>query len=112
MLARGEDRVLALRGADPAVVAVAGVDGRLVRQREDAESRLGDWLTETSADIDRAIQGAVERVFKTLDLPRRSDIEALNDNLQRVADALESLERWDDMAPDPNADAARDDAPR
>ena len=38
------------------------------------------------------VQNAVERVFKLLDLPRRSDIEALNHNLERVADAVETLE--------------------
>jgi hypothetical protein len=39
------------------------------------------------------LQNAVERVFKLLDLPRRSDVEALNRNLDRVADAIEALER-------------------
>jgi hypothetical protein len=39
------------------------------------------------------LQNAVERVFKLLDLPRRSDIEALNRNLDRVASAIEALER-------------------
>jgi hypothetical protein len=45
----------------------------------------------------------VERVFKLLDLPRRSDIEALNENLQRVAEAVEHLEtaRGEDDAPEP-----------
>ena len=86
---------------------------RLVHQREEAETKLGDWLSETSADIDRTIQGAVERVFKTLDLPRRSDIEALNANLQRVADALESLESWDDaVGSEPTRSASSDDSTR
>jgi len=34
----------------------------------------------------------MERVFKVLDLPRRADIEALNENLQRVAEAVESIQ--------------------
>jgi hypothetical protein len=34
----------------------------------------------------------MERVFKVLDLPRRGDIEVLNANLQRVAEAVESLQ--------------------
>ena len=38
------------------------------------------------------VENAVERVFKLLDLPRRSDIDALNLNLQRVARALERLD--------------------
>jgi polyhydroxyalkanoate synthesis regulator phasin len=37
------------------------------------------------------VQRAVERVLKVLDLPRRSDIEALNENLDRVARAIEGL---------------------
>ena len=40
----------------------------------------------------RWCSGAVERVFDALDLPRRRDIEALNENLERVAKALERLE--------------------
>ena len=50
------------------------------------------------------VQNAVERVFKLLDLPRRSDIEALNENLQRVADAVEHLRSMRD-APPPAAEA-------
>jgi polyhydroxyalkanoate synthesis repressor PhaR len=64
---------------------------RLVRP-PDGES-LGDWIGFTTPDLDRMVQGAVERVFKLLDLPRRSDIDALNDSLQRVADAVERLDR-------------------
>ena len=44
-------------------------------------------------ELDELIQGAVERVFRALDLPRRSDVAALNANLERVADALEGLGR-------------------
>jgi polyhydroxyalkanoate synthesis repressor PhaR len=54
---------------------------------------LGDWIGFTAPDIDHMVQNAVERVFKLLDLPRRSDIEALNENLQRVAAAVERLEQ-------------------
>ena len=60
---------------------------------------LSDWIAYTSPDVDEIVQNAVERVFKVLDLPRRSDIDALNENLQRVANALEGLDRkWDDDA--------------
>ena len=37
--------------------------------------------------MDRVVQRTIERVFKALDLPRRSDIEALNDHLG-VKDAV------------------------
>lgn len=64
---------------------------RFVRLREDEASRLGDWLTHATPDMERIVQNALERVLKLLDLPRRSDIEALNENLDRVARAVEQL---------------------
>jgi polyhydroxyalkanoate synthesis repressor PhaR len=54
---------------------------------------LGDWIAYASPDFDSAIQTAVERVFKVLDLPRRKDVDALNQNLERVANAIEDLQR-------------------
>ena len=54
--------------------------------------RWADWKAYTSPDVDEMVERAVERVFKVLDLPRRSDIRALNENLQRVARAIEELE--------------------
>jgi polyhydroxyalkanoate synthesis repressor PhaR len=55
--------------------------------------RLGDWIAYASPDFDAAVQNAVERVFKILDLPRRKDVDALNQNLERVARAVENLDR-------------------
>lgn len=58
---------------------------------------FADWIAYASPDVDDMVQNAIERVFKLLDLPRRSDIDALNENLQRVASALERLENaWQD----------------
>lgn len=69
---------------------------------------LSDWIAYTSPDVDEIVENAVERVFKLLDLPRRSDIDALNENLQRVAKALEDLDPgWDDGAP-PNVPPQND----
>jgi len=65
---------------------------RLIHARDDEGRRLSDWIAFATPDFDRVIQTAIERVFKVLDLPRRSDIEALNQNLQRVAEAVERLE--------------------
>ncbi len=63
-------------------------------QRRSGEHRsLSDWIAYASPDFDQMIQKSMERVFKLLDLPRRSDIEALNRNLERVADAVETLEK-------------------
>jgi polyhydroxyalkanoate synthesis regulator phasin len=62
------------------------------REREREHSRLAEWLSESRSEFENTLQGAVERVFRALDLPRRSDIEALSSNLERVAKALEQLE--------------------
>lgn len=61
---------------------------------EERETRgLGDWIAYASPDFEKIIQNSVERVLRILDLPRRSDIEALNRNLDRVAEAVETLGR-------------------
>jgi len=60
-----------------------------IRHREEEATR---WRESARAEWDEMVHGAVERVFRALDLPRRSDIEALNANLERVAAALEQLD--------------------
>ncbi len=65
---------------------------RIIKNREHDTSKLGEWIAVATPDFDHIVQGAMERVFKVLDLPRRGDIEALNANLQRVAKAVESLQ--------------------
>jgi polyhydroxyalkanoate synthesis repressor PhaR len=65
---------------------------RFIHARDEEGNRISDWIAFATPDFDRVVQTAIERVFKVLDLPRRSDIEALNQNLQRVADAVERLE--------------------
>jgi polyhydroxyalkanoate synthesis repressor PhaR len=60
------------------------------KQRSDGTTR--DWIAFTPPDLDRMVQRAIERVLKAIDLPRRSDIEALNQRLDRVMGAIESLE--------------------
>jgi polyhydroxyalkanoate synthesis repressor PhaR len=66
---------------------------RIIKKSEDDASRIGEWIAVSTPDFDKIVENAMERVFKVLDLPRRSDIDALNSNLQRVADAVESLQR-------------------
>ena len=75
---------------------------RLVNTRDDG-SKFGEWIAYATPDFESIVQNAIERVFKMLDLPRRTDIEALNDNLQRVADAVEALSesRRSPRPPDP-----------
>ncbi len=65
---------------------------KMVHQREGTSARINDWIAYATPDFDHVVQTAVERVVKALDLPRRQDIEALNANLQRVADAIEALD--------------------
>jgi polyhydroxyalkanoate synthesis repressor PhaR len=70
---------------------------RAIKTREEEAQRIreawGETRAEWRSEWDGMIEGAVERVFKALDLPRRSDIEVLNRNLVRVAEALEGLGR-------------------
>jgi polyhydroxyalkanoate synthesis repressor PhaR len=73
---------------------------RAIKSREENTSKIGEWIAVATPDFDRVVQTAVERVFKVLDLPRRSDIDALNANLQRVADAVEALGQRDEPKPD------------
>ena len=65
---------------------------RIVKAREGDASRLGDWIAYATPDFDEIVNNAVERVFRALDLPRRSDIEVLNKNLERVAEAVEAMQ--------------------
>jgi hypothetical protein len=43
-------------------------------------------------EISHLVTQSVERVLRLVDLPTRSDLEALNKNLERLASALESFE--------------------
>jgi polyhydroxyalkanoate synthesis repressor PhaR len=62
---------------------------RAIRSREEEAQRWREVLGGARTEWDEMVQGAVERVFRALDLPRRSDIEALNDNLETDRGAAE-----------------------
>ncbi len=98
--ARGRDT--ADRGTD----RTSSTRRRTETGRRGARDRrgLGDWIAYASPDFDSAIQNAVERVFKVLDLPRRKDVDVLNENLERVARALEELQ--DALAPEESDEVA------
>ena len=66
-------------------------DGATPPKRE--HHKLSDWIAYSSPDFEHLVQKSMEKVFKLLDLPRRSDIEALSRNLERVAEAVETLEK-------------------
>jgi polyhydroxyalkanoate synthesis repressor PhaR len=65
---------------------------KVIKTREEEAAKLRESIASGKYDIDRIVQNAMERVFKLLDLPRRTDIEALNENLGRVADAIDRLD--------------------
>lgn len=65
---------------------------RAIRTPQEEAARVRESVADARNDFDGLIQAAVERVFKALDLPRRSDIETLSENLERVANALERLD--------------------
>ena len=79
---------------------------RVIKTREEEASKLGDRIAR-GTDVDKIVQNAMERVFKLLDLPRRSDIEALNQNLVRVAEAIDGLDpkHRQEAPPEPTPDA-------
>jgi len=66
-------------------------DGTTSSERE--QRKLSDWIAYSSPDFERLVQKSMEKVFRLLDLPRRSDIETLSHNLERVAEAVETLEK-------------------
>jgi len=65
---------------------------KFIGARERDVEKLADFVAYATPDLDKVLQGAVERALRILDLPRRSDLESLNQNLERVANALEALE--------------------
>jgi len=65
---------------------------RLLGNKDQQDGSPRDWIAFTPPDMDRLVQRTIERVFKALDLPRRSDIAALNQRLDRVVEAIESME--------------------
>lgn len=64
---------------------------KLLERRTQGEGR--DWIAFTPPDLDQVVQATIERVFKALDLPRRSDVAELNERLDQVSRALARLER-------------------
>jgi polyhydroxyalkanoate synthesis repressor PhaR len=66
---------------------------RFIGAREKDAEKLQEWVAVATPDLEGLVQRALEGVMRALDLPRRSDIEALSQNLERVVAALESLQR-------------------
>jgi polyhydroxyalkanoate synthesis repressor PhaR len=79
--------------------------GALRRSVDDAQENIAEfrdnvrkWIQPPrerdvdTSEISRAVHQAVERVLRLIDLPTRSDVEALNKNLQRLTGALQTFE--------------------
>jgi polyhydroxyalkanoate synthesis repressor PhaR len=64
---------------------------KLLAPRE-ASDKPADWVALATPDLDRLVQRALERVLRALDLPRRSDLEALEKRLDQVLDQLAARE--------------------
>lgn len=65
---------------------------RVIRREENRAEKFGEWVSVSTPEFEEKLQQAVQHVFEVLDLPRNSDIEKLNRNLERVAEAIERLE--------------------
>ncbi|RIL06746.1 MAG: hypothetical protein DCC71_05595 [Proteobacteria bacterium] len=74
----------------------------------DASGRRPDWVALASPDLDRLVQRALERVLRALDLPRRSDIEALEKRLDQLLDQLAARDARSAAAPERPADRDRE----
>ncbi len=77
---------------------------RFIGARERGAEKLQEWVALATPDLEGLVQRSLEGVMRALDLPRRSDIEALSRDLDRVVAALESLrrsERSDEKPPAP-----------
>jgi polyhydroxyalkanoate synthesis repressor PhaR len=62
--------------------AAAALDG------DETGTRDRDWMVFSPPDLDQLVQRTLERVLKMLDLPTRSDIDALNARIDRLTEAL------------------------
>ena len=84
-----QDRVRKMVGTEYPGTSENGEDGS-----DGAQTGSRPWPQSmfSPLELEKVVQASVERVFRALDLPRRSDVEALNDNLERVASAVEMLE--------------------
>ncbi len=106
LLQRGGDAIGAIRrGAGEATEGLDEVRRNVRRlvNRDEEGGKLSELMTFHAPDFEHVVQNAAERVLKLLDLPRRSDIEALNENLERVAKAVERLEGVQQREPEPPA---------
>jgi len=61
---------------------------RNVKKLLSREGGRREWIAFAAPDLDRMVQRAVERVLRALDLPTRSDLEALEERLDHLSQVL------------------------
>jgi polyhydroxyalkanoate synthesis repressor PhaR len=80
---------------------------RNVRRLLGREGGRRDWIAFAAPDLDRIVQRAVERVLRALELPSRTDLEALEQRIDRLSELLGAGTRGS-----PKADGAAPRPPR
>ncbi len=80
------------RGVDDASDGLGEIQRNVRKLIQGQDGEESDWVVFSPKDLERVFQRTLERVFRVLDLPRRSDIEALNARLTDLAEQLAKLD--------------------
>ena len=83
------------RGGDAIYGAIRRSVGDMQDNLSDVRHNVKRWIKTPEFDaseMTRAVQHAVERVLRMIDLPTRGDLEVLNKKVDRLTRALESFE--------------------
>ncbi len=83
------------RGGDAIYGAIRRSMGDMQDNISDVRHNVKSWIKTPEFDaseMTRAVQHAVERVLRMIDLPTRGDLEVLNKKVDRLTRALESFE--------------------
>ena len=71
--------------------ATEGIDEiqRNVRRIVKSGEQNRDWVAFGPPDLEKLMQGAFERMSEALDIPRRADIDALSERIDRLTELIE-----------------------
>ncbi len=70
--------------------------GRNVRRIIKPRDSGHEWVAFGPPDLEKLVQSAAERIAEILDVPRRSDIDALNERLDRLTELLDARDKTED----------------
>ncbi len=94
------------RGSDAIYGAIRRSMGDVQDNLTDVRDNMKRWIKNPReldvSELSRAVQHAVERVLRMIDLPTRGDLEDLNKKVDRLTRALESFEAQLARDQDPN----------